>query len=53
MGKFEDRPFFTFEDDNGNTVELAEGQLAKIIRNGKEKIVYCNEIINGDEIIKY
>ena len=53
MGRFEDRPYFEFENDKGEKIGLAEGQLAKIIRNGKEKIVYCNEIQNGDEIIKY
>ena len=53
MGRFEDRPFYTFEDDKGNSVELAEGDLARVIRDGKEMPVYCHDIIEGDEIIKY
>tara|TARA_R110000744_G_scaffold19900_3_gene52297 strand:+ start:5708 stop:7270 length:1563 start_codon:yes stop_codon:yes gene_type:complete len=53
MGRWEDRPSFKYEDEEGNVIELAEGELARVIRNEKEKIVYCHEIIEGDEIIKY
>ena len=53
MGNWEDRPLYTFEGDGGEIIELAEGDLARIIRNGKEIVVYCNDIIEGDEIIKY
>jgi DNA polymerase-3 subunit alpha len=53
MGHFEDRPNFIYEDENGKTIELAEGELARVIRNGDEKIVYCEDIKEGDEIIKY
>ena len=53
MGHFEDRPNFIYEGENGETIELAEGELARVIRNGTEKIVYCEDIKEGDEIIKY
>tara|TARA_R110002020_G_scaffold255662_2_gene469411 strand:- start:622 stop:2190 length:1569 start_codon:yes stop_codon:yes gene_type:complete len=52
MGHFEDRPLFILEDDEGNKIELAEGQLAKIKRDDKILNVYCNDIKEGDEIIK-
>jgi hypothetical protein len=53
MGKFEDRPLFVFKDEDGNQIELAEGNLARIIRDGKEMAIYCHDIKEGDEIIKY
>tara|TARA_R110002020_G_scaffold392352_1_gene602615 strand:+ start:4277 stop:5845 length:1569 start_codon:yes stop_codon:yes gene_type:complete len=53
MGKFEDRPSYIFEDENGNQMELAEGELAKVNRDGNILNVYCHEIKEGDEIIKY
>lgn len=52
MGRFEDRPLFTFEDNKGNQIELAEGQLAKIKRDDKILNVYCHDIKEGDEILK-
>ena len=53
MGSWKDRPSYAFEDDDGNSIELAEGEFARIIRDKQEKIVYCHEIIEGDEIVKY
>ena len=53
MGKWEDRPFFTFEMDNGESVELAEGALVRVSREEKEIVIYCHEVIEGDEIIRY
>ena len=41
------------KDGEGNIIELAEGELARVIRNEKEIVVYCHEIIEGDEIVKY
>ena len=52
MGKWEDRPLYIFEDDEGNKIELAEGDLARIKRNKREMVVYCHDIKEGDEIIK-
>jgi len=53
MGAFEDRPYFEYEDKEGNVIGLAEGQLAKVKRNGNIINVYCDEIVVGDEIIKH
>ena len=52
MGKFEDRPNYIFESEDGETIELAEGELARVLRDGKEIVLYCHEIKQGDEIIK-
>lgn len=53
MGKWEDRPSYTFESEDGTSIELGEGSLATIVRDGEEKVVYCHQIKEGDEIIKY
>jgi len=53
MGYFEDRPNFTYEGENGERIELAEGELARVIRNNKERIVYCEDVKIGDRIIKF
>lgn len=52
MGRWEDRPNYIFEDEDGNIIELAEGELARVKRNGEQLTVYCHEIMEGDEIIK-
>lgn len=53
MGAWQDKPLYIFEDSKGNVIELAEGDIARVIRNGKEISIYCHDIIEGDEIIKY
>lgn len=53
MGHFEDRPNYIYEDENGKTIELAEGELARVTRDGVEKILYCQDIKEGDIIIRY
>ena len=53
MGHFEDRPNYIYENEDGDTIELAEGGLARVMRDGVEKILYCEDIKKGDKIIKY
>tara|TARA_R110000851_G_scaffold116627_1_gene242905 strand:+ start:686 stop:2251 length:1566 start_codon:yes stop_codon:yes gene_type:complete len=53
MGRFEERPSYIYEGEDGKTIELSEGEVARIIRNGVERIVYCEDVVAGDEIIKY
>lgn len=53
MGYFEDRPNFIYEGKDGESVELAEGELARVIRNNKERVVYCEDVKVGDRIIKF
>ena len=53
MGYFEDRPNFIYEGKDGERIELAEGELARVIRNNKERVVYCEDVKVGDRIIKF
>lgn len=52
MGRFEDRPSFTVETEEG-TLEFQEGSLVRIKRNEKETVVFIHELEEGDEILNY
>ena len=52
MGKFEERPSFIVEAD-GKAIEFEEGSLVRIIREEKETVVFVQELVEGDEIIRY
>ena len=52
MGRFEDRPFYTFQNGE-EEIGLAEGSILRILREGVERIVFVQEVKEGGEIIKY
>ena len=53
MGEWQDRPLFIVELTDGSKIELAEGALVRIIRDGKETAVFINDLKEGDNILKY
>lgn len=53
MGKWEDRPLYILEDNDGNKIELSEGSIVKVLRNNEEKNIFCHDIKEGDKILKY
>lgn len=53
MGEYQDRPSYELVMSNGSTIELAEGSLVRVIRDGEEKVLFIHEIKEGDDIIKY
>lgn len=53
MGEYEDRPCFTFESDEGAEITIPEGAIVKVLRDGKERNVFVQDVIEGDEILKY
>lgn len=52
MGRFEDRPSYSVETEEG-TLEFQEGSLVRIKREGKETVVFIQELVEGDEILNY
>lgn len=52
MGDLEDRPAFKLITDEGEII-LSEGTLVRIIRNKTESVVFIDDVIEGDEILKY
>ena len=53
MGEYEDRPSFKLELDNGTSIDLAEGALVRVLRNGKERVCQIETVIEGDEVLRY
>lgn len=53
MGEYQDRPFYTITTDDGQEIGLAEGSLIRVKRDNKEKVIFIQELVEGDEIIKY
>jgi len=52
MGEWVDKPFFTYIDEEGKEIGLAEGELIRIKRKGEEITIFSHEVKEGDEIIK-
>lgn len=52
-GNYEDRPLYIFTMDDGTKLELPEGTLVRINRNGRETADLVDKLIEGDEILKY
>ena len=53
MGKFEDRPEYKIETDEGKTITFQEGDIVRIIRDKKETAVFIEDLKEGDEIVRY
>ena len=53
MGEYQDRPLYKIECEDGSIIELAEGELVRIIRDNRETTVFIHELKETDEIIKY
>lgn len=53
MGEWVERPLIEVECDNGKVIKLPEGSIVKIKRNDREVNVYCHQLEDGDEILKY
>ena len=53
MGKFEDRPMYQVETNEGKTISFQEGDLVRIIRDGRETAIFIEDLIENDEIIRY
>lgn len=53
MGEYQDRPSFTFVGEDGKEIVIAEGSIVKVMRNGKEKNLFVQEVAEGDEILIY
>ena len=53
MGKFEDRPMYEVETNEGKTISFQEGDLVRIIRDGRETAIFIEDLIENDEIVRY
>jgi DNA polymerase-3 subunit alpha len=53
MGEWVDAPLYSLEMEDGSVVEIMEGTLIRLIRDGKEMIVPIDEVQESDEILKY
>lgn len=53
MGKFEDRPHYEVETNEGKTITFQEGDLVRIVRNGRETAIFIEDLIENDEIVRY
>lgn len=53
MGEFVERPAFEFEFEDGAKIELTEGTIVSVERQGKRKLVFVNEVQEGDNLIRY
>ncbi len=53
MGEWEDRPLYSVEMDDGKVVDFAEGSLIRVLRNSKETVVFIQDLVEGDEILRY
>jgi len=53
MGKFEDRPEYKVETDEGKIITFQEGDLVRIIRNSRETVVAIEKLKENDEIVRY
>ena len=53
MGSWEDRPSFEIETDCGKKITLQEGDLVRIVREGRETVVGIEELQEGDDILRY
>jgi len=53
MGKFEDRPEYKVETDEGKVITFQEGDLVRIIRDDRETVVFIEDLKENDEIVRY
>ena len=53
MGEWVERPLIEIECDNGKIIKLPEGSIVKIKRGDRQMNVYCHQLQNGDDIVKY
>jgi DNA polymerase-3 subunit alpha len=53
MGAWVDCDLYSIELEDGQTVELIEGELVRIERNGKETAVLIHDLLKGDKIIRF
>lgn len=52
-GNYEDRPLYIFTFEDGTTLELPEGSLVRINRDGRETADLVDKLREGDIILKY
>tara|TARA_R110000744_G_scaffold126982_2_gene233670 strand:- start:1093 stop:2628 length:1536 start_codon:yes stop_codon:yes gene_type:complete len=53
MGRFEDRPEYVVETDEGKSITFQEGDLVRIIRDNRETVVFIENLNEDDEIVRY
>lgn len=53
MGRWVDAPLFRLELEDGSSIELLEGAIVRVKREGKETVVPIDEVQEGDEILRY
>lgn len=53
MGKFEDRPKYDIETNCGKTITFQEGDLVRIIRDGRETAIFIEDLREKDEIVRF
>ena len=53
MGEWVERPLIEIECDNGKIIKLPEGSIVKIKRGDRQMNVYCHQLQDGDDIVKY
>jgi DNA polymerase III subunit alpha len=53
MGEWQERPSYIITLEDGSEVELPEGSVLRVKRGDRETIVMIEELIEGDEVIRY
>jgi len=53
MGRFEDRPMYEVETNEGKTITFQEGDLVRIVRDGRETAIFIEDLKENDEIVRY
>ena len=53
MGKFEDRPMYEVETNEGKTISFQEGDLVRIIRDSRETAIFIEDLRENDTIVRY
>lgn len=53
MGEYKDRPSYKIEQEDGTIIELSEGSLVSIERDGIQTSIFVHDLKEGDNLLKH
>lgn len=53
MGEYKDRPSYKIEQEDGTIIELSEGSLVSIERDGIQTSIFIHDLKEGDNLLKH